>query len=130
MFPAGKGAPATAPDVARAVECIVGCKWSVSILLLIAEGVCRPSALLRASKGLSTKVMNERLLKMQRFGILEKRVEGAKPPLHVEWLLTDFGRRFIGLLDEVRKLQSFVDAKAISGPEDRPPLPSGQSASG
>jgi len=55
--------------VASMVESIVGCKWSVRLLGVIAEGRRRPSGLLRACPGLSAKVMNDRLRKMTRFGI-------------------------------------------------------------
>jgi DNA-binding HxlR family transcriptional regulator len=97
------------PSVAEMVESVVGCKWSVQLLRLVAEGHRRPSAILRASPGLSAKVMNERLRKMLRFGILEKVVRGEKPPLEVEYRLTPFGRRFGRIIDEVRKLQTEVD---------------------
>ncbi len=96
-------------SVAEMVEDIVGCKWSVHLLRLLADGYRRPSALLRASPGLSAKVMNERLRKMVRFGILQREVHGEKPPLEVEYRLTSFGRRFRRILDEVRKLQAAVD---------------------
>jgi DNA-binding HxlR family transcriptional regulator len=66
--------------VASMVEGIVGCKWSVSLLQLLADGPNRPNALLRAHPGLSAKVMNERLRKMTRFGILQRTVFGEKPP--------------------------------------------------
>lgn len=95
--------------VAAMVETIVGCKWSVRLLWLIADGRHRPSALLRASPGLSAKVMHERLRKMLRFGLLERRVFGDKPPVEVEYRLTPFGRRFMRVLDEVRRLQAEVD---------------------
>jgi len=91
------------------LESVVGCKWSVRLLDRIAAGTCRPSALLRACPGLSKKVMNERLRKMVRFHILERSVSGSKPPLHVEYRLTAFGRRFLRVLVEVRKLQRAVD---------------------
>ena len=65
--------------VASMVESIVGCKWSLSLLRLAADGTSRPSALLRACPGLSAKVMNERLQKMQRFGIVRRTVVGDKP---------------------------------------------------
>jgi DNA-binding HxlR family transcriptional regulator len=100
---------AGAPEVASMVESIVGCKWSVSLLRLAADGTSRPSALLRACPGLSAKVMNERLHKLQRFGIVRRSVVGDKPPLEVDYLLTPFGRRFIELLDEVRRLQHDLD---------------------
>ena len=62
--------------VSAMVESIVGCKWSVRILQLCAEGLTRPSAFLRACPGLSAKVMNERWRKMLRFGIVERSVHG------------------------------------------------------
>lgn len=100
--------------VASMVESIVGCKWSVRLLQLCAEGSRRPSAFLRACPGLSAKVMNERLRKMIRFGIAQRRVLGEKPPVEVEYSLTAFGRRFLKILDEVRRLQEAVDQGALA----------------
>lgn len=105
---------AMAIPVASMVESIVGCKWSVGLLRLLADGCSRPSAILRASTGLSAKVMNERLRKMLRFGIVSRTVFGDKPPVEVEYVLTPFGRRFIGIIEEVRRLQEAVDRGAIS----------------
>ncbi len=105
---------AKAIPVASMVESIVGCKWSVGLLRLLADGCSRPSAILRASTGLSAKVMNERLRKMLRFGIVSRTVFGDKPPVEVEYVLTPFGRRFIGIIEEVRRLQEAVDRGAIS----------------
>jgi DNA-binding HxlR family transcriptional regulator len=98
--------------VAEMVESIVGCKWSVRLLDLLAQGCKRPSALLRACPGLSAKVMNERLRKMTRFDIARRTVLGEKPPVEVEYVLTPFGRRFTKILDEVRRLQEAVDQAA------------------
>ena len=105
---------ANSTPVAAMVESIVGCKWSVRILQLCAEDHCRPSALLRACPGLSAKVMNERLRKMNRFGIVLRTVLGEKPPVEVEYSLTPFGLRFMGILDEVRRLQEAVDHGTVS----------------
>lgn len=103
------------PDVASIVEDVVGCKWSLAILGRIAEGDQRPSAIQRSCPGLSAKVMNERLSKLQRFGIASRTVVGERPPLRVTYDLTPFGRRFVGLLDEVRRLQAFVDGESARG---------------
>lgn len=100
--------------VASMVESIVGCKWSIRLLQLCAEGHNRPGMVLRACPGLSAKVMNERWRKMIRFGIMRRTVYGIKPPVEVEYQLTPFGRRFLRILDEVRKLQETVDEGAIS----------------
>ncbi len=95
--------------VTTMVESIIGCKWSVQLLQLCAEGCSRPSAFLRACPGLSAKVMNERLRKMIRFGVLQRTVFGEKPPIQVEYHLTPFGSRFMRIIEEVRQLQEAVD---------------------
>jgi len=100
--------------VASMVESIVGCKWSVRLLQLCSDGTNRPNAFLRACPGLSAKVMNERWQKMIRFGIVQRTVYGEKPPVEVHYRLTPFGRRFMGILNQVRQLQEAVDNGAIS----------------
>lgn len=99
----------TVPPVYSMVEDLVGCKWSLSVLRLVREGVNRPGAMQRAVDGLSTKVLNERLRKLQRYGILERRVYPEVPP-RVEYRLTEFGRRFGSLLDEIERLQRSIES--------------------
>lgn len=94
-----------AVSVSGMLEDIIGCKWSLSVLALVRDGVARPGAMQRAVDGLSTKVLNERLRKLQRYGIIEKTVFPVTPP-HVEYRLTVFGGRFAKLLDEVSTLQA------------------------
>ena len=91
------------------VESVLGCKWSIRLLQLVAQGCSRPSAILRACPGLSAKVMNERWRMMIRFGIVRRTVFGDRPPIQVEYALTSFGQRFIRILDEVRRLQDDLD---------------------
>lgn len=85
------------------VEDVVGCKWSLTVLGLVREGVRRPGAMEHAVPGLSAKVLNERLRKLTRYGILEKRSYPEIPP-RVEYSLTPFGERFAGILDQIRRL--------------------------
>jgi DNA-binding HxlR family transcriptional regulator len=96
------------PSVAGMVEDVVGCKWSMTVLGLVAQGVQRPGAMERAVEGLSAKVLNERLRKLTRFGILEKMSYPEVPP-RVEYRLTPFGREFSRLIAEVRRLQNVLD---------------------
>jgi DNA-binding HxlR family transcriptional regulator len=93
---------------ARMVEDIVGCKWSLTVLGLIAEGVQRPGAMQRRVVGLTPKVLNERLRKLLRFGIIERQVYAEVPP-RVEYRLTPFGRRFDGVLKEIAALEAYGD---------------------
>lgn len=85
------------------VEDIVGCKWSLAVLDLVRRGVCRPGAMEHAIDGLTSKVLNERLRKLQRFGILDKRSYPEVPP-RVEYSLTSFGKKFSAVLDQIAHL--------------------------
>lgn len=90
--------------VAGMVESIVGCKWSLTVLGLVRHGVHRPGAMEHAVPGLTTKVLNERLGKLVRFGILQRVAYPELPP-RVEYSLTPFGQRFTVLLDDIESLQ-------------------------
>lgn len=85
------------------VEDIVGCKWSLTVLDLVSRGVARPGAMQKRVAGLTTKVLNERLKKLVRFKIVERRVFAEVPP-HVEYMLTPFGERFNVVLREIAAL--------------------------
>lgn len=87
------------------VEDVVGCKWSLAVLGAVRRGVRRPGAIEHAIGGVSKKVLNERLTKLVRFGILEKRAYPEVPP-RVEYRLTRFGERFSGLMDGVEALET------------------------
>ncbi|KAA0206649.1 MAG: transcriptional regulator [Proteobacteria bacterium] len=109
--------------VSRMVEDIVGCKWSLAVIDLVRRGVCRPGAMEHAIDGLSAKVLNERLRKLQRYGILEKTSYPEIPP-RVEYSLTPFGMKFSGLLDQVRQL----DAELRAIPAEAPVAPGSPAA--
>lgn len=93
---------------ARMVETIYGCKWSLTVYQLLANGINRPGAMVRSVEGLTTKVLNECLRKNTKFGILE-RVNFSETPPRVEYRVTEFGTKFIRILDELEKLQSEIE---------------------
>lgn len=98
----------TAPTVAGIVEDVVGCKWTLRILGCIRRGTNRPGAIQRKLDGLTTKVLNERLRKLARFGVVSRTAYPEIPP-RVEYNLTPLGRRFARLLDQVEDLQAEID---------------------
>lgn len=87
------------------LEDVIGCRWTISVLRAVSSGVCRPGALERHIKGISAKVLSDRLKNFQRAGIFERLVYPEVPP-RVEYRLTPFGKKFSRLLREVEKLQS------------------------
>jgi len=84
---------------------VVGCKWSVSVLLSVGEGVARPGALERHIPGISTKVLSERLRKLTAYGLLEKRSFAEVPP-RTEYTLTASGRRLLDIIQQIHQLDS------------------------
>ncbi|MFP5344163.1 MAG: winged helix-turn-helix transcriptional regulator [Gammaproteobacteria bacterium] len=92
---------------ARMVETIYGCKWSLTVYKMLANGINRPGEMVRNVEGLSTKVLNECLRKNIDFGIIERTAYPEIPP-RVEYKVTPFGNRFIRILDELEKLQEEI----------------------
>lgn len=85
------------------IEDIVGCKWSVSVLMAVHAGICRPGELERHIDGISTRILNVRLGKLTDYGLLSKCVHDEKP-FRTVYSLTPDGVRFIGLLTQLRQL--------------------------
>ncbi len=104
--------------VAGMLEGVLGCKWSLTVLGLVRQGVHRPGAMQRAVPGLSTKVLNERLAKLCRYGVLDKTSYPEVPP-RVEYDLTSFGRRFVAILDQIAELDG--DLIGTSSPNGNRP---------
>jgi DNA-binding HxlR family transcriptional regulator len=74
------------------------------VLSLVTSGVNRPGAMQKRVDGLTAKVLNERLRKLLRFGIIEREIFAEVPP-RVEYRLTPFGRKFNGVLDQIAALE-------------------------
>jgi DNA-binding HxlR family transcriptional regulator len=72
--------------------------------------VKRPGALERHIEGISTKVLTDRLRHFTRAGIFE-RVQFPEIPPRVEYRLTDLGRKFMRLVNEVERLQAELNGK-------------------
>ncbi|WP_334016180.1 winged helix-turn-helix transcriptional regulator [Alteromonas sp. S167] len=98
-------------DSARMVETIYGCKWSLTVYQLLANGVNRPGEMVRSVEGLSTKVLNQCLKRNVDFGILKKQVYHELPP-RVEYEVTPFGERFLSVLEQIEALQEDLTRSA------------------
>ncbi len=105
VAPQGRGSNSQ-PTVAYIVEHTLGCKWMLEVLRLIRTEINRPGAMTRSLDGLTTKVLNERLSDLLEFGIVEKIIYPEIPP-RVEYILTEFGHRFVRILDTIDELEQF-----------------------
>ncbi len=90
------------------VETIYGCKWSLTVYQLLANGINRPGEMVRSVEGLSTKVLNECLKRNVEFGILDKQMFNELPP-RVEYQVTPFGKKFLLILDQLENLQNEIN---------------------
>ena len=107
-----KKAPATSKRAYSQLEEVVGCKWSVSVLKAVADGVSRPGALERHIHGISTKVLSERLRKLTTYGLLAKHVHAEVPP-RTEYSLTLNGRKLVKIIDQIK----FLDEEIKDAPD-------------
>ncbi len=85
------------------LEQVVGCKWSVSVLMAVGEGTSRPGALERAISGISTKILSERLRKLTAYGLLHKEKFPETPPKTV-YTLTPKGEKLVAIIMQLHDL--------------------------
>ena len=110
MKPHVKIIPKEPSKTARGIEDIIGCKWSLVVLDLVEQGINRPGVMTKSVKGLSTKVLNQRLSKMLRYKILSKKSYAEVPP-RVEYFLTPYGQHFMGIIRSIQQLESQLKEK-------------------
>lgn len=80
-----------------ATEVPVTRRSRLTIFQAIGDGVNRPGRLERHLPGLTTKVLNERIKKLERFDVLTRRAYPEVPP-RVEYELSERGRRLVQLV--------------------------------
>jgi DNA-binding HxlR family transcriptional regulator len=103
------------------LEDVLGCKWSWRILREVRGGTTRPGQLERAIEGISAKVLNERLRKLQRHGVLKK-IEHAEIPPRVEYRFTPLGRKFFSVLEQIESVErEYAQQSAPAGRADAAP---------
>lgn len=86
------------------LEEIIGCKWSVSVLLAIEAGINRPGMLERHIDG-TAKVLSERLRKLTVYGLLEKHSFAEIPP-RTEYTLTVLGKKLVSIIQQIHELDT------------------------
>jgi DNA-binding HxlR family transcriptional regulator len=109
----------TTPDRAEAfhrVSDVLRCKWTLAVLEELDAGSARPSEIQRAMPGLTSKVLNDRLRKLERFGLIERTVYAEVPP-RVEYTLNERGRE---MTDLIRRISAFVSEWSSASSSHRP----------
>jgi DNA-binding HxlR family transcriptional regulator len=79
----------------------IGDRWTVLVVVALAEGRLRFSQLRARIEGITPKVMTQTLRALERDGIITREVFAEVPP-RVEYELTDLGRDLLAPIDAIR----------------------------
>jgi DNA-binding HxlR family transcriptional regulator len=82
---------------------VLGDRWTLLVVRDLARAPRRTTELLTALHPISSRTLVERLREMEHDAIVERRNLGGSPP-HVEYALTERGRRLLPLIDLLRQL--------------------------
>lgn len=108
----------TREEAFHRVQEMLHCKWTIAVIDAIDRGHRRPSAIRRSLRGLTAKVLHDRLNKLERYGLITRATFPEAPP-RVEVAFTRRGRELLGL---IRSMGDFAERWALP--------PSGESARG
>lgn len=84
---------------------VLKCKWTIAIINLLHAGSTRPSSLQKQLPGLTSKVLTDRLRKLESFGLIQRQAFAEVPP-RVEYTLTTQGNDLMSVLSTV---VSYID---------------------
>ncbi len=90
---------------------ILRCRWTILIITKIIDGLSRPSEIKRAIPGITTKVLNERLQKLEMKGVIKRRSFSGYP-LHVEYFLDVKGKKLKPLIEKIKETNISIESVA------------------
>lgn len=81
----------------------IGGKWKTVVLWYLKGGVLRFSELKERIPDITEKMLSIQLRSLEEDGLIERKVYGLKPPVRVEYSLTEFGKTLIETLNAIAK---------------------------
>lgn len=79
----------------------IGGKWKTVILLYLIEKPLRYNELRKKMQSVTERTLSLQLQKLEEDKLIRRKVYTSKPPLKVEYSLTDFGKTLIPLLNAI-----------------------------
>ncbi|MFG0306943.1 MAG: winged helix-turn-helix transcriptional regulator [Phycisphaerales bacterium JB040] len=101
--PDAQADPSTGYELSEAfhrVTDVLKCKWTLAVLRCLEHGHTRPSEMQRQLPGLTSKVLTDRLKRLEDDGFVDRTAYPEIPP-RVEYTLTERGRELTGILDDL-----------------------------
>ncbi|PQJ32970.1 transcriptional regulator [Nonlabens arenilitoris] len=80
---------------------IIGGKWKTVIIYHLIEGPLRYNELRKEMPAVTERTLSLQLKTLEEDGIVERKVYTTKPPLKVEYSLTDLGKTLIPLIKSI-----------------------------
>jgi len=81
---------------------VIGGKWKPLILWALGDNVLRFNELQKELPGINTKMLTKQLRGLEDDGVIKRTIYPEVPP-RVEYVITDFGKTLIPILEELCK---------------------------
>lgn len=87
---------------------IIGGKWKTVILFYLIEGPLRYNELRKKIDSVTERTLSLQLKALEEDGVIDRKVYTSKPPLKVEYALTELGSTLIPLLQAIAEWGVYV----------------------
>src|SRR5690349_23541415 len=81
----------------------IGGKWKAVVLWYLKNGTHRFAELKKLIPDITEKMLSIQLKTLEEDGLINRKVYGTKPPIRVEYSLTEFGKTLIPALNAIAK---------------------------
>ncbi len=87
---------------------MIGGKWKTVILFHLLKETLRYSELRKEMPTVTERTLSLQLKALEEDGLINRKVYTSKPPLKVEYSLTDFGKTLTPLIESIASWGDFV----------------------
>lgn len=91
---------------------VIGGKWKSVILYHLIEEPLRYNELRRAMPTVTERTLSLQLKKLEQDGIISRKVYTKKPPLKVEYTLTDLGKTLVPVIQSIADWGDYITEKS------------------
>lgn len=92
---------------------IIGGKWKTVILYHLIEGKLRYNELRKAMPSVTERTLSLQLKKLENDGIVDRTVYHSKPPLKVEYSLTELGETLIPVVKSIANWGDYLVGRGL-----------------
>lgn len=92
---------------------IIGGKWKTAILYNLKSSTLRYNELRKKMPTVTERTLSLQLKTLEKDGIIKRKVYTSKPPLKVEYSLTEFGETLVPVIQAIVDWGNYVIAHKI-----------------